>query len=112
MSAARVARARPAAEDREVRGLLHGHADAFLVQAGSGVDVRHADILAVQPEPSARHCSRYNELPSVRALVHANPRRSRHHIEPVPGNMGMVRRNRLDGLRSICDRGASRFSMK
>ena len=94
MSAIRVARA-ATKRDKIVKfeGCYHGHADAFLVQAGSG-----AMTLGVPTSPACRprwrptRCSaRYNDLASVEAAV------ERHRdqiaaiiVEPIAGNMGVV----------------------
>jgi len=110
MSAARVARAFTA-RDRIVKfeGCYHGHADAFLVKAGSG-----AMTLGVPTSPGVTAAvaqetlvARYNDLGSVERLV------DRHgdeiaaiFVEPVAGNMGVVppRDGFLEGLRQICTR--------
>src|SRR5688500_6570205 len=110
MSAARVARAFTR-RDKIIKfeGCYHGHADAFLVQAGSG-----AMTLGVPTSPGVASSAardtlvaRYNDLDSVERLFDQN-----HHevaaviVEPIAGNMGVVapREGFLDGLRSICTR--------
>ncbi len=113
MSAARVARAFTK-RDKIVKfeGCYHGHADAFLVQAGSG-----AMTLGVPTSPgvaanAARDTlvARYNDLDSVERVF------DQHHqeiaaviVEPIAGNMGVVppRDGFLDGLRRICTRERS-----
>jgi glutamate-1-semialdehyde 2,1-aminomutase len=110
MSAARVARGATGREKIvKFEGCYHGHADAFLVQAGSGAltfgtpTSPGVPIGAVGPTLLAR----FNDLSSVDALVHANPAQiAAVIVEPVPGNMGTVlpEAGFLEGLRSICDR--------
>src|SRR3989449_4508276 len=94
MSAVRVARA-ATGRDRLVKfqGCYHGHADSFLVQAGSG-----ALTLGVPTSPGVPPAvaadtllARYNDLASVEAAV------DRHRnqvaaiiVEPIAGNMGVI----------------------
>jgi glutamate-1-semialdehyde 2,1-aminomutase len=90
-------------------GCYHGHADAFLVNAGSGVAT-----LGIQTVPGVTAGAAvdtlsvlYNDLESVEKMV-------RQHagdiaaiiLEPVAGNMGCVPpvSGFLQGLRSLCDR--------
>jgi glutamate-1-semialdehyde 2,1-aminomutase len=110
MSAVRVARA-ATRRDKIIKfeGCYHGHADSFLVQAGSG-----AMTLGVPNSPGvpagAAHdtlLARYNDLDSVERIIE----RSRDDIsaifvEPIAGNMGLVppREGFLEGLRAICTR--------
>ena len=110
MSAVRVARA---ATNREriikFEGCYHGHADSFLVQAGSG-----AMTLGVPTSPGVPTAvaadtllARYNDLTSVERLVEAHRDRiAALIVEPIAGNMGVVppRDGFLEGLRAICDR--------
>lgn len=110
MSALRVARAATGC-DRIIKfeGCYHGHADAFLVQAGSG-----AMTLGVPTSPgvtsgAARDTllARYNDLRSVEALFARNPKQiAAVIIEPIAGNMGVVppASGFLQGLRALCDR--------
>jgi glutamate-1-semialdehyde 2,1-aminomutase len=89
-------------------GCYHGHADAFLVKAGSGVATFNIqtvpgitggvsnDTLTVP----------YNNLAAVQKLVDEYKRQiAAIIIEPVAGNMGCVPplRGFLEGLRKICD---------
>jgi len=110
MSAVRVARAATGC-DRIVKfeGCYHGHADAFLVQAGSG-----AMTLGVPTSPgvssgAARDTllARYNDLASVEAVFAQNRKQiAAVFVEPIAGNMGVVppAAGFLQGLRALCDR--------
>ena len=90
-------------------GCYHGHADSFLVKAGSG-----ALTLGIPTSPGVPPAvaadtliARYNDLASVDALVEAN-RSSLAAIivEPIAGNIGVVPPldGFLAGLRERCDR--------
>ncbi len=110
MSALRVARA-ATRRDMFVKfeGCYHGHADPFLVQAGSG-----ATTLGVPTSPGVPPgatdttlLARYNDLQSVEALFKKHPRHiAAIFVEPIAGNMGVVppRDGFLQGLRTVCDR--------
>jgi glutamate-1-semialdehyde 2,1-aminomutase len=110
MSAVRVARA-ATGRDRIVKfeGCYHGHADGFLVQAGSG-----AMTLGVPTSPGVAVAAaadtllaRYNDLDSVQQrLKQHRGRIAAVIVEPVAGNMGVVspKEGFLEGLRSLCDR--------
>jgi glutamate-1-semialdehyde 2,1-aminomutase len=107
MSALRVARA-ATGRDRIVKfeGCYHGHADAFLVEAGSG-----ALTLGTPTSPGVTRgtsadtlVASYNDLDSVRRLFE----RQRDQIaavivEPIAGNIGVVppADGFLSGLREI-----------
>lgn len=109
MSAIRVARAftrRDAIVKFE--GCYHGHADAFLVKAGSG-----ATTLGVPTSPGVPAgvtadtlLARYNDLASVDALLATHAHRiAAIIVEPIAGNMGVVSPEDgfLAGLRARCD---------
>jgi glutamate-1-semialdehyde 2,1-aminomutase len=110
MSAARVARAFTR-RDRILKfeGCYHGHADSFLVQAGSG-----AMTLGVPTSPGVAAAAardtlvaRYNDLESVERVFEVNRGQiAAVFIEPIAGNMGVVapRDGFLDGLRKITAR--------
>jgi glutamate-1-semialdehyde 2,1-aminomutase len=110
MSAARVARA-ATKRDKIIKfeGCYHGHADAFLVKAGSG-----AMTLGVPTSPGVAAAAaadtlvaRYNDLESVRdVLERADGQVAAIFVEPIAGNMGLVtpQPGFLEGLRSLCDR--------
>jgi glutamate-1-semialdehyde 2,1-aminomutase len=109
MSAVRLARA-ATQRDRIVkfRGGYHGHADAFLVEAGSG-----AATLGVPSSPGVTEAiaadslvAEYNDLNSVTGLFGAHPGEiAAVIVEPVAGNMGCVPpvEGFLNGLRAQCD---------
>jgi glutamate-1-semialdehyde 2,1-aminomutase len=110
MSAIRVARA-ATKRDRIVKfeGCYHGHADAFLIQAGSGATTHGA---ATSPGVTAAAAgdtliARYNDVESVEQLVEQHRGRvAAVIVEPVAGNMGVVppRDRFLEGLRALCNR--------
>jgi glutamate-1-semialdehyde 2,1-aminomutase len=110
MSAIRLARA---ATGRDLvlkfSGCYHGHADSFLVQAGSGVAT-----LGIPGSPGVPGSlaaltvtARYNDLDSVRELFAVHPGRiAVVAVEPVAANMGVVlpRPGFLAGLQEIARR--------
>lgn len=109
MSAVRLARA---ATGRDLvlkfSGCYHGHADSFLVSAGSGLAT--LGIPGSPGVPSALAgmtlTARYNDLASVRDLFAAFPDRiAVIAVEPVAANMGVVlpKPGFLEGLREIAD---------
>jgi glutamate-1-semialdehyde 2,1-aminomutase len=89
-------------------GCYHGHADCFLVNAGSGVAT-----LNIQQVPGVTAgvandtlTAPYNNLQAVEKLVEENRGEiAAIIIEPVVGNMGCVppQAGFLEGLRKICD---------
>jgi glutamate-1-semialdehyde 2,1-aminomutase len=108
MSALRLARA-ATGRDRVVkfRGGYHGHADSFLVEAGSG-----AATLGIPSSPGVTAgaaadtlVADYNDLAGVQALFEAHPGEiAAVFVEPVAGNMGCVPPvdGFLDGLQALC----------
>jgi glutamate-1-semialdehyde 2,1-aminomutase len=110
MSAIRVARA-ATKRDKIIKfeGCYHGHADAFLVQAGSG-----ATTLGVPTSPGVPAAvaadtllARYNDVESVERVAAAHDGQiAAVIVEPIAGNMGVVppREGFLQGLRALCDR--------
>jgi len=107
MSALRLARA-ATGRPRIVKfdGCYHGHADALLVKAGSGVATLGLPDSPGVPEGTAQDTlvAPYNDLAAVQRLCEAH----RGHIaaiivEPVAGNMGVVppADGFLAGLREI-----------
>jgi glutamate-1-semialdehyde 2,1-aminomutase len=108
MSAVRVARAATGRE-RIVKfeGCYHGHADGFLVKAGSG-----AMTLGVPTSPGVSKAvaadtllATYNDVQSVEQACDAHPDRvAAVVVEPIAGNMGVVApaRGFLNALRDLC----------
>src|SRR5688572_4039664 len=114
MSAIRVARAFTG-RSRIVKfaGCYHGHADAFLVKAGSG-----AMTLGIPTSPGVTPSvaedtliARYNDLASVDALIHEHGRSiAAIIVEPIAGNIGVV--PPADGfLRGLRDRSTANGSV-
>jgi len=89
-------------------GCYHGHADSFLVAAGSGVaTLGLPDSPGVTSGASATTLvATYNDLESVKALLEANKDEVAGIIlEGVVGNSGFIVPDKsfLQGLRSLCD---------
>jgi glutamate-1-semialdehyde 2,1-aminomutase len=108
MSAVRVARAFTKRDlIIKFEGCYHGHADAFLVKAGSG-----ARTLGIPTSPGVPAAvagqtllARYNSIPSVDALIEAHPDAiAAIIVEPIAGNIGVVPPTHgfLTGLRERC----------
>jgi glutamate-1-semialdehyde 2,1-aminomutase len=90
-------------------GCYHGHADAFLVKAGSGMATFNIQTVPGVTAGASMDTltAPYNDLEAVEALVDANKGEiAAIIIEPVAGNMGCIvpAAGFLEGLRSICDR--------
>ena len=109
MSAVRLARAFTGRElILKFAGCYHGHADAFLVQAGSGVATLGLPDSPGVPAAVAAGTlvARYNDLESVAALFAEHTDRIACVIvEPVVGNGGFIppADGFLQGLRRQCD---------
>ena len=110
MSAARVARA-ATGRDRIVKfeGCYHGHADPFLVKAGSGALTLGTPTSPGVPAAAAADTlvATYNDLASVERLLSENRGEvAAVFVEPIAGNMGVVppAEGFLAGLRALCDR--------
>lgn len=89
-------------------GCYHGHADAMLVKAGSGVMTAGVPDSAGVPQGCARDTltAEYNNLKSAESLFDAYPNEIACIIvEPVAANMGVVvpENGFLQGLRDMCD---------
>ncbi len=110
MSAVRVARAATKRDKiLKFEGCYHGHADWFLVQAGSGAMTLGVPTSPGVPASAAADTvlATYNDLASVDAAVTRHPGEiAALIVEPIAGNMGVVppRDGFLPGLRAICDR--------
>ena len=109
MSAIRVARGYTNKEKFiKFEGNYHGHADAFLIKAGSG-----AITLGVPNSPGVTKgtaqdtlLAPYNDLSAVKKIIKDNPNQIAAIIlEPVAGNMGCIppKKGFLEGLRSLCN---------
>ena len=88
-------------------GCYHGHADSFLVKAGSGVATFNIQTVpGVTAGVSADTLTApYNDLEAVQKLVADNKNEvSAIIIEPVAGNMGCIlpQQGFLEGLRKLC----------
>src|SRR5215469_2430771 len=89
-------------------GCYHGHADAFLVKAGSGVATFNIQTVPGVTASIANDTltAPYNDLTAVEKLVSENKNEiAAIIIEPVAGNMGCIlpQPGFLEGLRKICD---------
>ncbi len=89
-------------------GGYHGHADSFLVEAGSGVATLGIPGSPGVPEEITSHTISvpYNDLEAVKAAFQKYPKEiAAICVEPVAGNMGVVapKNDFLQGLRAICD---------
>ena len=88
-------------------GCYHGHADALLVKAGSGVATFGIPGSAGVPAETAMHTLAlpFNDLPAVEATFAARPDEIACVIvEPVVGNAGTIppHPGYLEGLRRLC----------
>ena len=108
-SAVRVARGYTGREKIiKFEGCYHGHADFFLIKAGSG-----ALTFGVPTSPGVTKgnaadtlIADYNDLESVKQLIHENKDEiAAIIIEPVAGNMGVVKADKgfLEGIRALCN---------
>ncbi len=89
-------------------GHYHGHADPFLVKAGSGVATFNIQTVPGVTPGVAQDTltAAYNDLAAVQRLVAAHPGQiAAIIVEPVAGNMGCIlpETGFLEGLRAICD---------
>jgi glutamate-1-semialdehyde 2,1-aminomutase len=109
MSALRLARAATGRDGViKFRGGYHGHADPFLVEAGSGAATLGVPSSPGVTEGAARDTlvAEYNDVASVRTLLEVNGGKvAAIIVEPVAGNMGCVppREGFLEALRGLCD---------
>ena len=109
MSAVRAARGYTGKEKFiKFEGCYHGHADYFLIKAGSG-----ALTLGVPTSPGVTKgnaadtlLADYNDINSVKKLISSNKNEiAAVIIEPIAGNMGVVKvkDDFIKELRAICD---------
>lgn len=110
MSAVRLARAHTRREKIiKFEGCYHGHADHFLVQAGSGLTT-----LGTPTSPGVTRAAAadtllatFNDVASVERLCESfRDQVAALIVEPIAGNMGMVlpEPGFLQGLRDVCTR--------
>ncbi|MEJ2103287.1 MAG: glutamate-1-semialdehyde 2,1-aminomutase [Ignavibacteriaceae bacterium] len=109
MSAVRAARGYTGKEKFiKFEGCYHGHADYFLIKAGSG-----ALTLGIPTSPGVTKgnaadtlLADYNDIESIKRLISANKNEiAAVIIEPIAGNMGVVKVKDafIKELRTICD---------
>ncbi|PZF70802.1 glutamate-1-semialdehyde 2,1-aminomutase [Taibaiella soli] len=89
-------------------GCYHGHADAFLVKAGSGVATFNIQTVPGVPGNVSEDTltAPYNDLDAVMRLAAEHKGEiAAIIIEPVAGNMGCIipQEGFLEGLRAVCD---------
>lgn len=89
-------------------GCYHGHSDALLVSAGSGVMTSGVPDSAGVPKGCTQDTmiAVYNDLESVKQLLEeSNDGVAAVIVEPVGANMGVVppKDGFLEGLRTLCD---------
>jgi glutamate-1-semialdehyde 2,1-aminomutase len=87
-------------------GGYHGHADAFLASAGSGVATQSIPGTPGVPSDVVKHThlAHYNDLDGVRAIFEGHGADiAAVIVEPVAGNMGLVppKPGFLEGLRAL-----------
>lgn len=90
-------------------GHYHGHADSFLVKAGSGVATFNIQTVPGVTAGVANDTltAAYNDLPAVKKLAADHPGAiAAIIVEPVAGNMGCIlpEPGFLEGLRLLCDK--------
>ncbi len=109
MSAIRLARAYTK-RDKFIKfeGCYHGHANEFLIKAGSGLSTFGFPSSPGVTEGSAKDTlvATYNDITSVQDLIDQNKEEiAAIIIEPVAGNMGCVppAHGFVEGLRQLCD---------
>jgi glutamate-1-semialdehyde 2,1-aminomutase len=110
MSALRLARgATGRSKIIKFEGCYHGHADALLVKAGSGLATFGHPTSAGVPAEVAQHTIvlPYNDVAALEAAFGAHPRElACVMIEPIAGNMNFVRASVpfMRRLRELCTR--------
>ena len=113
MSAVRLARGYTK-KDKIIKfeGCYHGHADSFLIQAGSGAVTMGSPNSPGVTQGTARDTliAEYNNIESVKNLFKNNKDQiAAVIIEPVAGNMGCIPpiKNFLEEIRCLCDENKS-----
>ena len=113
MSAVRLARGHTK-KDKIIKfeGCYHGHADSFLIQAGSGAVTMGSPNSPGITKGTARDTliAEYNNIESVKNLFKNNKDQiAAVIIEPVAGNMGCIPpiKNFLEEIRYLCDENKS-----
>tara|TARA_B100000575_G_scaffold118218_1_gene94105 strand:+ start:2726 stop:4012 length:1287 start_codon:yes stop_codon:yes gene_type:complete len=113
MSAVRLARGYTK-KDKIIKfeGCYHGHADSFLIQAGSGAVTMGSPNSPGVTQGTARDTliAEYNNIESVKNLFRNNKDQiAAVIIEPVAGNMGCIPpiKNFLQEIRYLCDENKS-----
>ncbi|MFL5809600.1 MAG: glutamate-1-semialdehyde 2,1-aminomutase, partial [Flavisolibacter sp.] len=89
-------------------GCYHGHADSFLVKAGSGLATFNIQTVpgVTSGVSHDTFTAPYNDLDAVKKIVGENKNEiAAIIIEPVAGNMGCIlpQKGFLEGLRKLCD---------
>ena len=89
-------------------GCYHGHADAFLVKAGSGMATLNIQNVPGISDAVAQDTlvAPYNDLDAVQKIIAENKGEiAAIIVEPVAGNMGCIlpAAGFMEGLRKICD---------
>ncbi|MBT8311546.1 MAG: glutamate-1-semialdehyde 2,1-aminomutase [Flavobacteriaceae bacterium] len=108
MSAVRLARGYSGKEKIiKFAGCYHGHADAFLIQAGSGAVTFGSPSSPGVTQGTAKDTllARYNDLENVADLMKANAGEiAAVIIEPIAGNMGCIppKPEFIEGIRELC----------
>jgi len=108
MSAMRLARAfTEKSKIIKFEGCYHGHADSFLIKAGSGVATLGLPDSPGVTKATAKDTlnAKYNNIQTVYGLIEQNKNEiAAVFIEPVAGNMGLVKADRdfLQKLRDVC----------
>ena len=109
MSAIRVARG-ATGRDKIIKfeGCYHGHCDAMLVSAGSGLMTAGVSASAGVTEGTAKDTltAPYNDLETTAKMLEVNKDQiAAVIVEPVAANMGVVlpKQGFLKGLRALCD---------
>lgn len=108
MSAIRLARGFTGKDDIvKFEGCYHGHSDALLVQAGSGLATFGNPSSPGVPADFTKHTllAKYNDIQSVRHCFEDSHNIACIIIEPIAGNMGLVSADKafLAELRALCD---------